>query len=202
MTDNPFDREKYPETHPECIVLGRYLGWKLDLEYSDTDYLLKYVFQRVGSTLTPVTLEGTLVTLPDGDYWVFELPTAVSEGSAWTTLFTDSDECRWDLVLRQTASPNNEAIINSGFLSVFTSTSDRRSHAEIMVAKINSIIEGRADNDVSSYSIKSRSISRMSIDELLMWRGYYVNEVNQTGGTTDDGAKKVRKKTVRVRFVY
>lgn len=198
---NPFDREKYLETHPECIILGRYLGWKLDLDYDDVDYEIKYVIQRIDCKGSPVEIEGELVTLTDGNYWVFELSSDTSGGETWTDRFSHNSDCRWDLVLRQTGAPNNEAVINTGFISIFPTAADRRSHAEVMVAKINSIIEGRADNDVSSYSIKSRSISRMGIDELMKWRDYYINEVKRTGGTTDTGVNAPRKNTVRVRFV-
>ena len=200
MTDNPFDRETYSSDHPDCIVLGRFIGWKLDLDYDDDDYELKYVIQRLGCTNKPLEITGQRVVLTDGSYWIFELSTATSSGNAWTDRFSEGSDCRWDLVLRQTAAPNNEAVIGTGFISIFPSNSDRRSHAEIMLAKINSILSGRADDDVSSYSIKSRSISRMGIDELMKWRDYYVNEVERTGGTVNDGRRRTRNKTIRVRF--
>ena len=42
-----------------------------------------------------------------------------------------------------------------------------------MVEKIESLLEGRADADVSSYSIAGRSLSKLTIDELLQWRDRY-----------------------------
>lgn len=193
---NPFDREVYAKTHPDLIVKGRHAGWRLDLGYNDTDYSIKYVIQQIGAA-TEVEVAGSLVTLTDQDYWIFEVTSTAS--AAWSD-FTADTNCRWDLVLTEVSS-SNEAIIQSGFIQIFQSTSDRRSHAEIMLTKINSIIEGRADNDVSSYSIKSRSISRMSIDELMKWRDYYINEVTRTGGTVSDGVARPKPNTVRVRFV-
>lgn len=194
--NNPFDREEYTNTHPECIVIGRHIGWKLDLDYSPIHFGLKYVVQQIGTDVE-IEIVGSQIQLIDGLYWVFEIPSATS--AAWTDFTTDAD-CRWDLVLTQ-LTPTNDAIIQSGFIKIFQSTSDRRSHAEVMLSKINSIIEGRADNDVSSYSIKSRSITRMNMDELIKWRDYYINEVARTGGTTDDGVVRPRNNTVRVRFV-
>ncbi len=79
-------------------------------------------------------------------------------------------------------------------------TDDRRTHAEIMVAKIESVLQGRADHDIESYSIKNRSLTRMSVKELMHWRDYYRAEVDYTGGS-DTGAKRVKKNTVRVRFI-
>lgn len=196
MMNNPFDREEYSDTHPECIVMGRHVGWKLDHDYSPILFGLKYVIQQIGSDVE-VEITGSQVQLTEGSYWVFEIPSAVS--AAWNDFTTDAD-CRWDLVLIDTSN-TNEAIIQSGFIKIFQSTSDRRSHAEIMLAKINSILEGRADNDVSSYSIKSRSITRMNMDELIKWRDYYINEVARTGGTVDDGVVRPKNNTVRVRFI-
>jgi len=37
-------------------------------------------------------------------------------------------------------------------------------------------LSGRADADVSSYSINGRSISKLSIAELIEWRDYYKSE--------------------------
>lgn len=48
-----------------------------------------------------------------------------------------------------------------------------------MVDKIESLLEGRADGDVSSYSIQGRSLTKLSIDELIKWRNYYKKEFLQ-----------------------
>lgn len=47
------------------------------------------------------------------------------------------------------------------------------SHVETMIDKIEAALEGRADSDVSSYSIAGRSLSKMSAAELTEWRDYY-----------------------------
>ena len=56
------------------------------------------------------------------------------------------------------------------------STTDPRSHARIMVEKIESVLEGRADGDVSSYSINGRSLTKLTIAELMEWRDRYKAE--------------------------
>ena len=48
-----------------------------------------------------------------------------------------------------------------------------------MIGKIESILEGKADSDVASYSIQGRSLTKLAIDELLQWRDYYRREVNE-----------------------
>lgn len=77
---------------------------------------------------------------------------------------------------------------------------DPRTHAEIMVAKIESILSGKADSDVSSYSIAGRSLSKMSFRELTDARDYYRKEVQR-----EVIAERIRKgqgtgATVQVRF--
>lgn len=57
------------------------------------------------------------------------------------------------------------------------STSDARSHAERMLAAIESLLEGRATKDVASYAIAGRSLTRMTVDELMKWRSQYRTEV-------------------------
>ena len=42
-----------------------------------------------------------------------------------------------------------------------------------MVEKIESILEGRADNDVNSYSINGRSLTKIPVTELMQFRAHY-----------------------------
>jgi hypothetical protein len=78
--------------------------------------------------------------------------------------------------------------------------SDPRTHAEIMVAKIQSILEGKADSDVSSYSIAGRSLSKMTFDELITARDNYRRELQQE--LTKERIKRGKSSgsTVKVRF--
>ena len=45
-----------------------------------------------------------------------------------------------------------------------------------MVDKIESILEGKADADVASYSINGRSLTKMSFDDLIRARDFYRKE--------------------------
>lgn len=184
---NPFDNTALPTHEPDAIVAGSYVAWRRLLGYSADDYALRYdlVPRTAGTTLT---ITGTR----DGDHWRFNIPSATS--TAWT-----AGEYRMNLVLVR-SSDDEEAQIETGHVTVFGSTEDRRTHAEIMVEKIQSILDGRAAHDIESYSIKSRSISRMSVPDLLRWRDYYLDEVARTGGSTkkQTGA---RSNTVTTRFI-
>lgn len=184
MTD-PFDTSISPTTEPESLIVGMYTAWRRDLDYSDADFTLKYVFRPTASIDDPYELTGTLT---DG-YWVFEVTAAIA--ALWL-----AGNYVWDLIVVRN-SDNAEYVLSIGAIEFFLTTTDRRTHAELMVVKIESILFGRADSDVESYSIKSRSITKMSTKELTQWREYYLAEIGRTGGSLTTGAKK---NTVIVRF--
>ena len=70
-----------------------------------------------------------------------------------------------------------------------------------MLDKIESLLEGRADKDVSSYSIQGRSISKMTISDLLLWRDYYRKEVVKERRDNAIELGKPTKTTMKVRFL-
>ena len=73
-----------------------------------------------------------------------------------------------------------------------TSSTDIRTHEEITLDAIEAVIENRATADHNSYTIAGRSISKMTIDELLRLRNYYKDLVNKQ--------KNGPRKAVLVRF--
>lgn len=54
---------------------------------------------------------------------------------------------------------------------------DDRSHARIMVAAIEALLEDRASVDQMEYTIGTRSLKRMAVQELQTWRDYYRAQV-------------------------
>lgn len=180
---NFFDPTVAPIGDPVTIVKGRYIAWRKIVDADAALYSIRCIFQpRSGGAAQTVT--GS----QDGEYWTFALTGSVS--NAWPEGDHDFDV----VVVR--LSDSEQAIIASGSCKVFASTADRRSHAEIMLVKIESILEGRAASDVESYSIGTRSISKMSIQELTRWRDYYRSEIGETGA--GDGRKRNK---VKVGFV-
>jgi hypothetical protein len=79
--------------------------------------------------------------------------------------------------------------------------SDTRSHARKVLDAIEAAIEGRAGDTVQSYTIGGRQINKMSADELIKWRNYYLAQVQ----TEDDAARLENglpaQNTIRVRFI-
>ena len=70
-----------------------------------------------------------------------------------------------------------------------------------MVDKIESLLSGRADADVSNYSIQGRSLVKLTIDDLLQWRDYYRREAAMQKRKRDIKNGKRTKSTVMMRFV-
>jgi hypothetical protein len=143
---NLFDTANVPETEPTKIVSGDILQWKrtdLDTDYANSSYTLTYKARLEGT--------GSSASYTPGVYrW-----------QAYITRTSDSERITVD-------SGTFEVVANRS-----TATSDPRSHAKIMVDKIESLLEGRADADVSSYSIAGRSLNKLTLDELMTWRDRY-----------------------------
>lgn len=185
---DPFDTSAAPLAEPESIVAGSYVAWRRELDYADAAFNIKYRFTPTAGGPT-VEISGTTT---DDAVWSFEALSAVT--ATW-----QPGEYRWDmLIVRE--SDSETALLYTGALKVFSTSGDRRTHAEIMVAKIESLLSGRADSDVGSYSIKNRSISKMSVAELTEWREYYRAEVARTGGSSNNGLTP-KNNTLRVRFI-
>ena len=56
------------------------------------------------------------------------------------------------------------------------SNADRRSHVKKVLDALEALLEGKASQDQLSYSIRGRSLSRMTPSELLEWRDKYKSE--------------------------
>ena len=181
MTDF-FDPTVAPIGDPVTIVKGRYVAWRKLIDLDSSLYGLKYVFQpRAGGVAKTVTGSRS------GQYWGFSL------GGVSSATWLEGDHS-FDIVVTR-LSDSEQATIGSGETKVFGTTSDRRSHAQVMVEKIEGVLAGRAASDVESYSIGSRSITKMSIAELTKWRDYYRSEIGETAA---DGRKKNK---VKVGFI-
>lgn len=186
---DPFDTGNVPLTEPESVVAGSYVAWQRALDLDNTLYSVSY-------RLTPTaggaaaTLAGT--TTDGGVTWKFVAASAI-------TLAWRDGEYRWDIIVTR-LSDNETALTETGVLRVFASTADRRTHAEVMLAKIESLLTGRADSDVDNYTIKNRSISKMPVKDLIEWRDYYRAEIARTGGSSS-GAGRPKNNTIRVRWI-
>jgi len=109
----------------------------------------------------------------------------------------------WQLEITQTSSGNRIVVDIGDFEAIpdmDDNQADPRIHAEIMVDKIESILQGKADSDVSSYSIAGRSLTKMSFDELLAARDRYRAEVVNHENREKVKRGKANGSTIKVRF--
>ena len=165
---NLFDTGNVPTTEPAKIVAGDLLQWKrtdLGTDYANGSYTLSYKARLEGTGSTVITITASA----SGDHYL------VSVGQSTTASYTAGDY-RWQAYITRD-SDSERLTIDSGTFEVIAnrsaSTADPRSHAKTMLDKIESILEGRADGDVSAYSINGRSLTKLDITELLMWRDRY-----------------------------
>ena len=87
---------------------------------------------------------------------------------------------RWQAYITRT-SDSERLTVDRGIFEIIANrdaaTTDPRSHAAIMVDKIESLMEGRADADVASYAINGRSLTKLSLEDLTIWLYRYKAEL-------------------------
>ena len=185
---NAFDSTNYPSLVPSILQKGDYWAWKRDdlaSDYPLASYSLKYKFYLIdGTTASNFTLTAT----ESNDEYIISTSSTTSQTAG---------DYRWDAIITR-ASDSAEVIIGEGFTTILDNAV--RSHAKIVLDSIEAVIEGRANMDQSSMSIAGRSLSRMSIDELLTFRDRYktewLKEVKMARIKNNQGSGN----TVKVRF--
>lgn len=170
---NAFDRENYSTKEPNTLVLGDYWSWKRDdlaTDYPVGTYALTYEFHSDSGG--GGTKKFTLTAVEADDTYYIE------SASSTTTGYAVGDYV-WEAYITKTSS-SNRIMVDSGRTSItenFANTNaDLRSHAKKVLDALEAVIENRATMDQSSMSIAGRSLSRMSVDELLTFRNRYKAE--------------------------
>ncbi len=193
---NLFDQNNALTTEPTSVVIGTLVQWKrADLSdvYAPASYDLIYNIRLKNGA--GVDKSVTATTAADGSF-------LTSLTSNLTTTMVAGDYVWQAFISRK--SDSAKVAVGTGELQLLSNLdqngADNRSHAQIMVEKIQSLLEGRADKDVSSYSIQGRSLSKMSVTDLMMWRDYYRKEVAKEKQDALIAAGKASNATVKVRF--
>jgi hypothetical protein len=191
---NKFDSTNYPTTEPNELQLGDFWAWKridLSTDYPTASYSLSYEFNLVdGSTAANFTLTAT----ESNDEYLIETSNTTSYTAGeynWVAYITrSSDSARIKLTEGFTEIQENYA----------TTTSSVRSHAKKVLDAIEAVIENRATMDQSSMSIAGRSLSRLTIDELLQFRDRYKAEYLKEVKKARIKNRKDSGNTIKVRF--
>lgn len=194
---NLFDAANAPEGEPREVVVGDFIQWKrsdIAVDYPPSAHSAEYVARITGGGSTEIKLPATE---PSGDdYYLFTVDSATSAEFL-------PGKYHWQLEITQTSSGNRKVLDIGDFTAIpdmDVNQADPRIHAEIMIAKIESILEGKADSDVASYSIAGRSLTKMSFAELRVERESYKAELVQHENRELLKRGKSNGSTIKVRF--
>ena len=170
---NAFERENYSTKEPNTLVLGDFWAWKRDdlaQTYPVGLYSLSFEFHKDlgGGGTHKFTLNAVEA---NSTYYI-------EAASSSTTGYSVGDYI-WEAYITKT-SDSNRIMVDSGRTSITenlaNTNADLRSYAKIVLDNIEDVIKGRATIDQSSFSIGGRSLSRMSVDELVELRRVHLVE--------------------------
>lgn len=192
---NLFDAANAPEGEPREVVVGDFIQWKrsdIAVDYPPATHSAEYVARISGGGATEIKLAGT----EGADYYLFTVDSVTSAEFL-------PGKYHWQLEITQTSS-GNRIVVDIGDFDAIpdmdVNQADPRIHAEIMIDKIESILEGKADSDVSSYSIAGRSLNKLSFDELMTARDRYKGELVRHENKELVKRGKSNGSTIKVRF--
>lgn len=193
---NAFDPASAQEGEPYEVVVGDFIQWKrsdLAATYDPADYTLTYVARITGGGSTEIQVSNsTSVT----DTFLMTVSSADSVDFVAGTYHWQAE------ILRK--SDDERIVVDRGefeaLVDLDINGTDPRSHADIMLAKIESLLEGRADSDVANYSIQGRSLSKMTFAELIEARNFYREEVAAHKRKNDIKLGRATPQTIQVRF--
>lgn len=195
---NLFDAANAPEGEPTEIVVGDFIQWRrsdIAQDYpTSSGYTAEYVARITGGGSTEIKLPQAAGSTDD--YYLFSVSSETSAGFL-PGLY------HWQLEITQTSSGNRIVVDIGDFEAIpdmDSNQADPRIHAEIMVDKIESLLAGKADSDVASYSIAGRSLTKLSFQELLDARDHYRREVVQHNNKELVKRGKKNGSTIQVRF--
>ena len=191
---NLFDADNAPEGEPLEIVVGDFIQWKrsdIVADYPTDTYTATYKARISGGGSNEITITGT----PQTSHFLFTVLNDDSEDFVPGHYFYQLEISRAD---------GERVVVDRGHFTAIpdldVNQADPRSHAEIMLGKIESLLSGKADSDVASYSIAGRSLNKMTFEELVNARDFYRREVKQEMNAIDIKHGRKGSSTIKVRF--
>jgi len=192
---NLFDADQAKEGEPTEIVVGDYIQWKRsDLvdDYPLSEYSVEYVARITGGGSNEIKVAAT----ETGGTYLITVDSATSADF-------DAGYYHWQLEVTKTSTGDRIVVDRGAFTAVVDlddNQADPRLFEEKMLAKIESILLGKADADVSSYSIAGRSLTKYSYQELQDLHDQYEAKVNRHKQLERIKLGKTTHHTVKVRF--
>ena len=193
---NRFDETNAPEGEPSDIVAGDFVSWKrtgLVADYPPASFSAEYVARISAGGTSEIKIAGTE---RDSYYW-FTAASSVSSAFFPGRYY-------WQLEVTETAT-SNRVVVDRGEFRVIVDLdfngTDPRIHAEVMLDKIEAVLENRADGDVNTYTIAGRSLTKMTPQELINWRDVYRREVASHRRKVNMKLGKKGRATILGRFI-
>jgi len=179
---------------PAGIFQGNTATWlQSSQDYPPSDaWVLSYVFT---SALNSFSISGGDITDDGANTFTILLPAATTAGYlaavySWVALVSKGVDRHAIARGRWCVEPDPAA----------ATAIEARTHAEIMVAALEALIQGRATSDQQSYTIQGTSVSRLSPAELEEWRDKYRSEVNQAQASEALAAGRTANKSIRMKL--
>ena len=196
---NAFDTTTAPSTEPAEIIAGDFTRWKrtdLASDYPNTLYTLKYELRGEGDI---AGRQYTFTASADGDDYLVQIASTTSGDYK-------PGQYQWFAYMVRD-SDSERAQIDAGRLEIrpdrATDAADPARHARRMLERIETALEGRADNfQLDTLSIDLDGGVTLSRDpvQLLKWRGYYRGEVRRINERAN--AKKGRRPSNRIQVGF
>jgi hypothetical protein len=184
-----------PEGQPKSFVTGDYVTFKrsdLATDYPTAEYTATLLARGTNDNVNEFEIGST----KEDGYFLF---TATSIETA-TIL---PEDYRWQIEISRD-SDGARVVVDRGRIQIITdldtSGLDARSHSAIMLAKIESLLSGKADSDVAEYEVGGRSLKKLGFMELVQARDYYRAEIVREQNADDVQSGRQGKSTIKVRF--
>lgn len=148
-------------------------------------------FSYVVTSATYTNSDGYTVYLKLRGAGSIDLTGTATTDSEFTITETAANTANWTAGFYKyviyASDGTNEYTLDTGTTEVtlradLDPTTDIRSHAQKVLDAIEAVIEGRASTDQQSYTINGRSLTRMTVDDLLKFRRLYKQEVKKEQG--------------------
>lgn len=166
-----------PTTEPTVVRAGDTWKWtKYAGDHTPDDgWTLKYALHNIGSAaVSNSKLEITATANPDGvnhDVLVAKTDTDDLLAGNW----------KWVAYVEK---GTERFTIDQGVLYVepnlqLATAGTQQSHNEKMLAAIQSVLQGRATNDIESYQIAGRAVNKIPVEQLLKLENVYIAKVRR-----------------------
>jgi hypothetical protein len=187
-----------PDIEPYEVYAGDTFRWnkKID-DYTPADgWALSYSFRSVTGTGFDISASAN----SSNDAW--EITVAAATTANYTT-----GEYNWQAYVTKSGE---RYVVDNGVTQIYrnlnalstSATTDLRTHAKLMISKIQSVLEGRMDADIENYSIGGRSINKIPVSELVDILHRYEEKLDKEERKRRLANKHGSGRLIKARFGY